>query len=57
MYLEVEVRSETVSCITYKADFLSLIYLISYIDQQLAAVSVSCFLTVIMRDVYAKSVS
>lgn len=57
MYLEVEVRSETVSCITYKADFLSLIYLISYIDQQLAAVSVSCFLAVIMRDVYAKSVS
>ena len=53
MYLEVQVGSEAVSCITYKTDLLPLIYLVSDIYKQLAAVSVSGFLTVVMRDIYA----
>lgn len=46
MYLEVQVGSEAVSCITDKTDLLSLIYLVSDINKQLTAVSVPCFLSV-----------
>ena len=53
MDLEVQVRSETVTGISYKTDLLPLIYLVSDIYKQLAAVSVSGFLTVVMRDIYA----
>jgi hypothetical protein len=46
MYLEVQVGSEAVSCITYKTDLLPLIYLVSDIYKQFTAVSVPCFLSV-----------
>ena len=57
MYLEVQVRSKTVPGISYQTDYLTLIYLISDIDQYLAAMAVSCLSSVTMVDIHAKSVS
>ena len=48
MYLEVQVGSEAVSGISDKTDLLSLIYLVSDIYKQLAAVTVSGLFAVIM---------
>ena len=57
MYLEVQVRSKTVPGISYQTDYLTLIYLISDIDQYLAAVTVSGLSAVTMVDIHAESVS
>ena len=57
MYLEVQVRAKTVSGISYQADYLSLVYLVSNVDQHFAAMTVSGRSSVAVIDIHAKSVT
>jgi hypothetical protein len=56
-YLEVEMGSGTVSGASYKSDQLSLIYLVSYINEDLAAVAVSGRSSVAVVYIYAVTIA
>ena len=57
MNLEVKVGARASTCISYVCNYLSLIYLITDAYVYLAAVSIECFLSIIMLDNYTVSVA